>query len=88
MEKEKEEEKDDKEEKESEERFKIEKLVDKKTKQGEAKYRIRWEGFQPEDDTWNTAEEIRNEGYGALLDKYESEKKKSATKEKKIKPLH
>jgi len=35
---------------------------------------VRWEGFSSSDDTWHSSKELREQGYGNLIDKFEQER--------------
>jgi hypothetical protein len=43
---------------EGEEQYQVEKLVDWKAEDGMWKYRVRWEGYGPLDNTWEPASEL------------------------------
>jgi hypothetical protein len=44
----------------SSEEYEVEKIVGERQKKGKLLYRVRWKGYDAEDDTWQTARDIRN----------------------------
>ena len=42
------------------EEYKVEQIVGERRRNGKLHYRIRWKGYDAEDDTWQTARDIRN----------------------------
>ena len=40
--------------------FEVESIIDKVVKNGSAKYRVRWKGFGPEEDSWEPAENLES----------------------------
>ena len=44
----------------SSEGYEVEKIVGERWKNGKLYYRIRWKGYDAEDDSWQTAQDVRN----------------------------
>ena len=44
----------------SSEEYEVERIVGEKRKNGKLYYRIRWKGYDAEDDTWQSARDVRN----------------------------
>ena len=44
----------------SSEEYEVEKIVGERRKNGKLYYRIRWKGYDAEDDSWQTARDVRN----------------------------
>jgi Chromo (CHRromatin Organisation MOdifier) domain len=40
--------------------FEVDKIVDKQKQKGKSYYKRRWKGFNTENDTWQTAQDLRN----------------------------
>jgi hypothetical protein len=45
---------------ESSEEYEVEKIVEERREKGITLYRVRWKGYDAEDDTWQTARDLRN----------------------------
>ncbi|XP_026530877.1 M-phase phosphoprotein 8 isoform X1 [Notechis scutatus] len=48
------------EEEEEENVYEVEKILDMKTEDGEVKYKVRWKGYAPDDDTWEPEEHLKD----------------------------
>ena len=44
----------------STEEYEVEKIVGERRIRGKIQYRVRWKGYRAEDDTWQTARDLRN----------------------------
>ncbi|KAK9402427.1 M-phase phosphoprotein 8 [Crotalus adamanteus] len=40
--------------------YEVEKILDMKTEDGEVKYKVRWKGYAPDDDTWEPEEHLKD----------------------------
>ncbi len=62
-------------EEEEEEEFEIEEIVDDKKVKGKASYLVKWKGYSSDQNTWESKDDLEEDGYNAEIEQYEREKK-------------
>jgi len=58
---------------EEEEDVALELIVEKRIRRGKASYLCKWEGLPELDNTWETEEDLREDGYDKIIEKFEME---------------
>jgi len=56
--------------------YNIDKILDKRKKNGHIEYLIKWIGYTNEDNTWESRDNLIEDGAKDLLDAYDKETKK------------
>ena len=65
--------------------FEIEKIVKAGTRDGRRMYYIKWKGYSDEENTWEYADDLRNDGHEDEIDAFE--KRRSKKRKRKSAPV-
>ena len=70
---------------ENEETFEIEKIIAKRKNGRKNEYLISWKGYSENDNTWETGIDLKKDGFGELIKKFDREQKKKKSPKRKVK---
>ena len=52
--------------------YEVEMIVDKRIRRGEVQYMVKWRGFDDSENTWETANDIIDQGFAGQIETYEN----------------
>ena len=52
--------------------YEVEMIVDKRIRRGEVQYMVKWKGFDDSENTWETANDIIDQGFAGQIETYEN----------------
>ena len=53
--------------------YEVEHIVDKRIRRGEVQYMVKWKGYDDGENTWETANDIIDQGFAGQIEKYEND---------------